>query len=93
MLNDSKLLIQVLNYDQKSWIHHQVPLNIGLERSLKTTFLLKTHGRLILSSIDFGTLILNSKNLSLEPISNWIGRDILEQSKYLFIIHVPRKKV
>ena len=39
MSNDSELLIQVLNYDQKSWIHYQVPLNIGLgSRSLKTTF-------------------------------------------------------
>ena len=92
MSNHSKQLIQVLNYDQKSWIHTKT-LSNGHGRSLDTTFLLKTRGMLILSSLDFGTMILNSKNLSLEPTSNWIVRDILEQSKYLFIIHVPRKKV
>ena len=92
MSNHSKQLIQVLNYDQKSWIHTKT-LSNGHGRSLDTTFLLKTRGMLILSSLDFGTMILNSKNLSLEPTSNWIVRDILEQSKYLSIIHVPRKKV
>ena len=88
MSNHSKLLIQVLNYDQKSWIHTKT-LSNGHGRSLNTTFLLKTHGKLVLSSLDFGMMRLDSKNLSLEPISNWIARDILEQSKYLSIIHVP----
>ena len=60
MSNHSKQLIQVLNYDQKSWIHTKT-LSNGHGRSLDTTFLLKTRGMLILSSLDFGTMILNTK--------------------------------
>ena len=60
MSNHSKQLIQVLNYDQKSWIHTKT-LSNGHGRSLNTTFLLKTRGMLILSSLDFGTMILNTK--------------------------------
>ena len=80
--------VLVLNYDQKLWTHYQIPLTPGNGGSLKSTFLLKAQGRLMMANLDFGTKILNFDNFSLISMPKWIHEDILKQSKYLSIIHL-----
>ena len=86
--NSDKMFVQIFDYDQKYWMQNQ-PLEIA--GKIESTFFLSLHGGLFLSSHKYGNFVLDSKNLSFIPYSDWIRKDILINSKQLLIIDQKEK--
>ena len=86
--NSDKMFVQIFDFDQKYWMQNQ-PLEIT--GKIESTFFLSLHGRLFLSSHEYGNFVLDIKNLSFIPFSDWIRKDILINSKQFSIIKQKEK--
>ena len=86
--NSDKMFVKIFDYDQKYWMQNS-PLEIT--GKIESTFFLSLHGGLFLSSHEYGSFVLDSKNLSFIPYSDWIRKDILINSKQLLIIDQKEK--
>ena len=81
--NDYKMLLQILNYDQKSWIQEQT---LGSCETLKLNVFFNFHGRLFFTSFEFGSFTLDEKSLTFVPFPEWISKTFLSNSTKLYIM-------
>ena len=85
--NDLKLSLQILHYDERSWIQEQT---LESSDTIKPSFFFKIHGRLFLNSHKLGTFTLDLKSLTFVSFPEWINETSLSNTANLFIIDLAK---